>query len=283
MNRRPKSFLSLVLIGWAAFIAHSHGADNAAAADLVTKEITYEVDGEPFTGYLAYDGTVEGKRPGVLVVHEWWGHNEYARARAEQLARMGYTAFALDMYGAGKTTRHPDTAAVREAGGEPVALAALVDRTEGKARFLKAKELLESHETTDAGKIAAIGYCFGGGVVLNMARAGVDLDGVASFHGSLAPTVEIQPEAVTAKILVLHGGDDELVPTAQVEAFKREMDQAGVDYEFVSYPGAAHSFTNPDATEMGKKHDMPLAYDAEADEKSWARLTAFLDSLWPEH
>jgi len=248
------------------------GEAKQTATGIVTEEIRYTVGGEPFTGFLAYDERVEDRRPGVLVVHEWWGHNAYARSRAVQLAEMGYTAFALDMYGSGKVTDHPDNALqfMREATANPEQL---------KARFLAAKQILEQQAVTDPDRIAAIGYCFGGGVVLNMARAGVGLDGVASFHGSLAPTVEATPGTVVAKVLVLHGADDAMTPPEQVVAFRAEMESAGVDYEFISYPGASHSFTNPIATELGMKYDMPLAYDKNADEQSWKKLGEFLGSL----
>ncbi|MFA7553344.1 MAG: dienelactone hydrolase family protein [Spongiibacteraceae bacterium] len=249
-------------------------AEPASTIKLVTEEINYTVDGEPFTGFLAYDEAIEGKRPGVLVVHEWWGHNEYARTRAVQLARMGYTAFSLDMYGAGKVTDHPDNAMA-------FMQMATKDPEQVKERFLKAKQILEQQSTVYADKIAAIGYCFGGGVVLNMARAGVDLDGVASFHGSLAATQVAAPGSVEAKVLVLNGADDTMTPAEQIEAFKTEMDAAGVDYEFINYPGAQHSFTNPGATEAGKKYNMPLAYNEQADEQSWEKLQEFLNNLWP--
>lgn len=245
-------------------------------SNIVTEEIEYSVDGQPFTGYLAYDEAIKTKRPGILVVHEWWGHNEYARTRAVQLAQMGYTAFALDMYGAGKVTDHPDNA-------QQFMQEAIKSPEQVRQRFLKAKEFLQQQPSTDPEEIAAIGYCFGGGVVLNMARAGVDLDGVASFHGSLAPMMTAKPGSIKAKILVLHGADDTLIPAEQVEAFKAEMDAAGADYQFISYPGAMHSFTNPIATSVGEKYEMPLAYNEEADEKSWSELQKFLDSLWSDN
>lgn len=243
---------------------------------IVTEEIEYDVDGESFTGYLAYDEAIDGKRPGVLVVHEWWGHNEYARTRAVQLARMGYVAFALDMYGTGKVADHPDNANqfMQEAMKSPQQV---------KARFLSAKAVLDQQAVTDADKTAAIGYCFGGGVVLNMARAGVDIDGVASFHGALNTVFPPAPGGIKAKILVLHGAEDSLVPPELVVSFKEEMDQAGADYRFISYPGVKHSFTNPGATEVGEKYGMPLAYDEAADEQSWNELRAFLDSLWSDN
>lgn len=246
-----------------------------AEPSIVTKEVEYTVGGQPFTGFLAYDENKTGKRPGVLVVHEWWGHNDYARSRAEQLAEMGYVAFALDMYGAGKVADHPDNAMkfMQEATKDPEL---------AKQRFLAAKELLQQQPMTDADKIAAIGYCFGGGVVLNMARAGVDIDGVASFHGVLAPVMPATPGGVKAKVMVFNGADDPFVPREQVEAFKAEMDAAGVDYELIDYPGVMHSFTNPGATEVGKKYEMPLVYDENADKDSWSRMKAFFDSLWAQ-
>jgi dienelactone hydrolase len=245
------------------------------AVNITTEEITYEVNGEPFTGFLAFDSNNGDKRPGVLIVHEWWGHNDYVRSRAIQLAEMGYVALALDMYGAGKVADHPDNAKafMQAAFANPEAL---------KARFVSARELLAKQDVTETENIAAIGYCFGGAVVLNMARAGVDLDGVASFHGSLATASPAAPGSVSAKVLVLNGGADPLVPIEQVDAFKAEMTAAGVDYEFVNYPDALHAFTNPGATEKGEQFGMPLAYDEQADSDSWLRLEKFLAELWPK-
>lgn len=243
--------------------------------NIATQEITYEVNGEPFTGFLAFDSDNAGKRPGILIVHEWWGHNDYVRSRAIQLAEMGYVALALDMYGAGKVADHPDNA-------KTFMQAALANPEALKARFLTARKLLANQDVTESENIAAIGYCFGGAVVLNMARAGVDLDGVASFHGALATTTPATPGSVSAKVLVLNGGADPLVPIEQVDAFKAEMTAAGADYEFVNYPDVLHGFTNPGATEKGLKFEMPLAYDMQADSDSWLRLENFLAELWPE-
>lgn len=226
-------------------------------------------------GYLAYDESMEGERPGVLVVHEWWGHNEYVRRRARMLAELGYTAFALDMYGGGKNTQHPKDAMA-------FSQAALSDLDVAVARFRAAREVLEAHPTVAREKIAATGYCFGGAVVLHMARIGADLDAVVSFHGTLEGQTKAEKGAVEAEILVLHGGADSLVPEESVEAFKEEMESAGADLRFVSYPGAKHAFTNPAATEMGNEHDLPLAYDKEADEKSWNEMKKLFAKLWKE-
>ncbi|OGW44543.1 MAG: dienelactone hydrolase, partial [Nitrospirae bacterium RBG_16_43_11] len=170
----------------------------SACATLHTQEIDYRSDGQVLKGYIAYDKTIKGKRPGVLVVHEWWGHNEYARKRARMLADMGYTAFALDMYGDGKQAAHPN-----EAGKFAEEVSNNKDTAE--KRFMAALDILRSQETVDPDQIAAIGYCFGGGVVLNMARIGADLDGVVSFHGSLTTDAPAKPGTVRASVLVLHG------------------------------------------------------------------------------
>ncbi len=239
------------------------------APEVRGEAVGYEVGGVPLTGYLAWDANRSGKRPGIIVVHEWWGHNEYAQKRAEMLAEMGYTAFALDMYGDGKLAEHP-------ADAQKFMTEVSDDMDTLVARFSAAREILEQNEHTDPEKIAAIGYCFGGAVVLHMARLGSDLDAVASFHGDLAARTEIEPGTVTARLLVAHGADDPFVPEEQLVAFEEEMENADVDLTFIAYPGAVHSFTNPGATEIGQTFDMPLAYDADADAKSWTELERFL-------
>lgn len=244
-------------------------------AEVQGKEVEYAASSTVLKGYLAYDDSVSGKRPGVLVVHEWWGHNDYARHRAEMLAELGYTALAVDMYGDGKQAAHPD-----EAGKFATALRN--NMPAAKERFLAAMELLKQQATVDSHHIAAIGYCLGGGIVLEMARAGVELDGVVSFHGSLNASQPAKPGVVKAEVLVLNGADDPFVKPEQIARFKKEMDSADVDYEFVNYPGAKHSFTNPQADALGKKFGMPLAYNKNADEKSWAKMQAFLSSVFNE-
>ncbi|TNF27962.1 MAG: dienelactone hydrolase family protein [Deltaproteobacteria bacterium] len=220
-------------------------------------------------GFLAWDATKEGPRPGVLVIHEWWGHNAYARHRAVMLAQLGYTALAVDMYGDGKTADHPGDAM-------KFAQATTANLDEAKARFDAAKQLLAERAETDGTKVAAIGYCFGGGIALNMARMGEELAGVVSFHGSLGAKTPAEKGAVKTEILVLNGGDDPLAPADAVKAFEDEMTAAGATFEVVSYPGAKHAFTNPGATAMGQKFELPLAYDAKADAASWDAMKAFL-------
>jgi len=234
--------------------------------------VEYSAQGVVMKGYLAYDENVKGKRAGVLVVPEWWGLNDYARRRARMLAELGYTALAVDMYGEGKVVMTPDEAGKLSSG-------AMKDFDVAKARFLAAVDFLKGQATVDPNRIAAIGYCFGGGVVLNMARQGVDLKGVVSFHGSLPAVKPAQAGSVKAKILVLTGGADKFVPPEQVEAFKKEMNSAGADFRVVSYPGVLHSFTNPDATGLGKKFNMPIAYNAKADKDSWGEMKGFLSTV----
>jgi dienelactone hydrolase len=245
----------------------------AANAGIKTEEIEYKVDGESFTGYLAYDDSVKGKRPGVLVVHEWWGHNDYVRKRAEMLAELGYTAFALDMYGTGKLADHPQDAT-------KFMQALVSNMPAAEKRFNTAYGLLSEHETVDAGQVAAIGYCFGGGMVLHMARQGADLQGVVSFHGSLGTQTPAQKNTVKVDILVLTGAADPMIPEAQVAGFRSEMEAAGVSYSVHSYPGAVHAFTNPAADGFGKRFDMPLAYNAEADADSWLKMREFFEKIF---
>lgn len=237
-----------------------------------TEEISYSVDGTELNGYIAYPENATNA-PGVLVVHEWWGHNEYVRHRADALAQLGYVALALDMYGEGKNTEHPKEA-------NAFMMEVLNNADVAQARFTKALQVLKNHRASNSEKTAAVGYCFGGAVVLSMARAGADLDGVVSFHGSLGGLSPINEGEVKAEFLVLNGADDPFVTPEQVEAFKAQMGDANLTYEFINYPGVTHGFTNPRATEKGEAYGLPLKYDAQADEDSWARMQAFLKDVF---
>ncbi len=245
----------------------------AAAPKIEGKPVEYTAGGVTLKGYLAYDENVKDKRPGVLVVHEWWGQNEYVRKRARMLAELGYTALALDMYGEGKMAGHPD-----EAG--KFASEVMKNFPVAKDRFLAALEFLKKQPTVDPDRIAAIGYCFGGGVVLNMARQGVDLKGVASFHGSLAVIKPEQPTQIKAAVRVYNGADDKFSTPEQIDALKKEMADQKVNFKFVNYPGAVHSFTNPESTEIGKKFKMPVAYNKAADKASWDDMKGFLAEIF---
>ncbi len=277
-NLKPVSFLFLLLVSLSctdrgAEVEPAPPATEIPSSVTHTEEVDYSADGVTLKGYLAYDENVKGKRPGVLVVHEWWGHNEYARERARMLAELGYTALAVDMYGDGKQADHPD-----DAGKFAGELVQNIDVAEG--RFRAALELLKNQESTDPDRIAAIGYCFGGGVVLHMARVGTDLDGVVSFHGDLSSHHKAEPGSVKGKVLVCHGGDDPLVPPEQVDAFKAEMEEVGVDYRFHEYEGAVHSFTNPDADQYGSEFGLPLAYNEVADTMSWKEMQSFFNEIF---
>jgi dienelactone hydrolase len=241
--------------------------------DIRGEPVEYVSESVVMKGFLAYDNSISGKRPGVLVVHEWWGHNEYARSRARMLAELGYTALAVDMYGEGRQAQHPDDAGT-------FANEVRQNMDVGKARFLSAMDVLKEHPTVDPDSIAAIGYCFGGGIVLHMARSGVDLDGVVSFHGGLSTEGPALPGGVTAKVLVCHGADDGFIPPDQVEDFRKEMEEAEADFRIISYAGATHSFTNPDADSYAAKFNIPVAYNAEADTKSWADMQDFLKEVF---
>jgi len=240
-------------------------------ADVKTRELEYRQGETVLQGFIAWDDAARGKRPGVLVVHEWWGHNEHARNQARRLAEAGYVGLALDMFGKGKVATHPQDAQafVNEVTKDPAVLA---------ARFNAALEQLKRDPHVDTTRIAAIGYCFGGAVVLDMARAGAPLGAVVTFHGALATKTPAQSGKVKARGLVLTGGADPFVPPEQVEAFKREMQAAGGRFEVISYPGAKHGFTNPDAAKYG----MPqLAYDADADRQSWTAMLKLFKEVFP--
>ena len=248
-------------------------------AEIKTSEIPYKSpDGTSLIGYYAYDDAITGKRPGVIVVHEWWGLNDYSKRRARDLAALGYSALAIDMYGDGKNTEHP-------ADAQAFMQAALASAPAAKARFLAGLDLLKAQPQTDPDKLAAIGYCFGGKVVLDMAREGVPLAAVVSFHGVLAATSAAKPGAVKAKLQVEHGEQDTLVPMASVNTFKDEFDNAQADYRVVIQPKAKHSFSNPDADRLshaghGSEKGPDLGYSKVADENSWADMQALFKEVF---
>jgi dienelactone hydrolase len=244
----------------------------AASTAIETKEVSYDAGTTHLKGFLAYPPASMGKRPGVLVVHEWWGLNDYTRMRAKKLAELGYVGFAIDMYGDGKQASHPDDA-------KKFMTEVMSNLGEGVKRFEAAKTLLASDARVDSSKISAIGYCFGGGIVLHMARIGSNLRAVASFHGMLGAQTPIKPGAFAGEILVATGGSDPFVPKEQVDAFEKEMKAAGIRYDLAVYPQAKHAFTNPDATAAGQKFGLPLEYNAEADADSWQKLEHLLARL----
>lgn len=241
--------------------------------NIVGVEVSYSTDSTEMKGYIVYDESIEGKRPGILVVHEWWGHNDYTRERATMLAELGYTALAIDMYGDGKQAEHPEDAG--KFSGQVMS-----NMDEAKARFMKALETLKNHPSVNPEKIAAIGYCFGGSVVLTMANAGIDLDAVAAFHSGVNLPIKPNHETLKTKILVCNGADDPFITPESVEEFKAEMDSVGADYKYVAYENAVHAFTSKGADELGKKFDLPLAYNENADNASWLELQTLLNSVF---
>jgi dienelactone hydrolase len=244
-----------------------------ATAETHMEAVEYR-DGEAvLEGYLAYDDALAGKRPGVLIVHEWWGLGAFQKETAKRLAELGYVAFALDMYGKGKLTDDPKQAA-QWAG------AFRSDPELTRRRFEAGLNVLREQPRTDPERVAAIGYCFGGGVCLDMARMGVDLRGIVSFHGNLGSNVpERLRKPITAKILVCTGADDPNAPPATVAAFEDEMRTAGADWQVISYGGAVHSFTNPDADRHGIKG---VAYNERGARRSWEAMKQFFAEIFKE-
>lgn len=240
-------------------------------AKVEESEFDYTVDGTTYKGFIA-DGSNGKKVPGVIVVHEWWGHNEYPKERARMLAKQGYVAFAIDMFGNGKIASHP-----KEAG--KFASESMKDPKAAKKVFDKTISILKERDDVAKNKIAAIGYCYGGSVVLNMAAMGSDLDLVASFHGGLSEDFSFNKRKDQPKVLIFNGDADPMVQDAQIKHVKKELKNKGVDYEFKNYKGAKHAFTNPIATKNGKKFGIPLEYNKEADEDSWEKLVFELKKL----
>jgi dienelactone hydrolase len=231
-------------------------------AGVQTKRVTYKHGETECHGFLAWDDSIDGKRPGVLLVHEWWGLNDYARSRAEQLAKLGYVALAADMYGEGKTTQHP-----QEAGQMASKVRANVD--EWRKRASVALDVLKSQPQCDKSKLAAIGYCFGGSTALQLALSGADIKAAVSFHGALPAPTDTEVKQIKARVLVCHGAADSFIPESAVKAFRVAFDKGEAKYEFITYPGVKHSFTVPDAD----KHNNPgMKYDKAADEDSWNKM-----------
>ncbi len=233
--------------------------------NILTSRIEYAVGDASHSAYLAYDDEIAENRPGVIIVHEWWGLNDYIVRRAHMLAELGYVALAIDMYGGGRTAGNPD-----EAG--QLMTAVLNDMDTGTAALRAGYELLLDQPGVDAARTAAIGYCFGGAMVLHMARIGMPLKAVASFHGALGSFHAAEPGSIQAKILVCHGAADSMVTRDDLESFKREMDAARADYEVLLLDGARHGFSNPEADVNAEKYGIDLGYSADADEKSWSAL-----------
>ena len=240
-------------------------------ASVKTEKVAYKIDGASFVGYFAYDDSIKGVRPGVLVIHEWWGINDYTKRRIQQLASLGYIAFAADMYGNGFSTKDP-----KEAGAMAGKLRT-GDRILLRKRANAGLNELMNNPMTDKNRVAAIGYCFGGTTVLELARSGADIAGVVSFHGTLDPPNPVGARNIKAHVLVLNGADDPNVPASQISAFQDEMRKASVDWQMISYGGAVHSFTNPDS---GNDPSRGVAYNRKADMRSWEHMKVFFAEIF---
>lgn len=239
-----------------------------AQAAVKTKTIEYSEGGTTLKGVLAWDDAATGKRPGVLVIHEWWGLNDYAKGRAEQLAAEGYVAFALDMYGDDKVTDHG-----KQAGEWMNQITANI--AAWRSRAAAGLAVLRAQPQVDASKVAAIGYCFGGATVMQMAYAGSDLKAVVSFHGSLPPAGD-DVTSLKPRVLIAHGRDDKFIPAERIDAFQKGLDRIGADWEMTIYSGTRHGFTNPGAGNYGIDN---LAYNRTADERSWAAMMRLFDAV----
>lgn len=259
-----KKFLPLI-----AFLLFT----TTAEAALITKDIVYKDGDTELTGYLVYDDAITTPVPGVLVIQEWWGLNDYIKGRAQQLAKLGYVAFAPDMYGTGKQA---DTPEIAQSLSKPFYEDPVVMRNRVKAGL----DILTAQTQVDKNNIAAIGYCFGGTAALELARSGAAIKGVVSFHGGLDTKAPATIGDIKAEVLALNGGDDPFVPEAQKDAFNKEMTDAGAHFKSINYPGATHAFTNPAATERGKKFNLPIAYNEEADKKSWDEMISFFGKIF---
>lgn len=245
-------------------------ATSSASAAVQLKPVTYEHDGITFKGHLAYDDAVKDKRPGILVVHEWWGLDDYAKNRAKQLAELGYVALAVDMYGGGKVAEHAKDAA-------SMAGAVRQDIKKWQGRANAAMKFLQAQPQVDAKKIGAIGYCFGGSTVQQLAYSGADVAAVCSFHGAPVVPTEEQAKAVKAKIMYCHGSADSFIPEVEVQKLRAAWDKGNVDYRFIYYGGAKHSFTVPDAEKKGVDG---LKYDANADRRSWQAMQSLFREVF---
>ena len=236
---------------------------------IISEPVTYTGDSVTMNGFVAYDSALQGKLPVVMIIHEWWGLNEYTKSRAKQLAELGYLAMAVDLFGNGINGNNPEEATKLT---EPF----YTHPEKAQRRFDAALAKIKTFSQADTSKIAAIGYCFGGSMVLNLAALGENLKAVVSFHGGLR-TVPAQKNTLKAKILVCHGAADKFISDAEIARFRKNLDTIGVQYSFKAYDSALHAFTNPAATEIGKKFNLAVAYNAAADTASWNDMKAFFE------
>ena len=278
MKHYTLSVLSFVFILFLSSCTNEEKKDDkiipteTKAPKLKEENVEYKIDTLNMKSYIAYDENIQGKRPAVLVIHEWWGLNDYVKTRAKQLAESGYIAMAVDMYGNGRMGNDPKEA-------ESLAMPFYYHPEIAKKHFDLALAEFKKNPNVDTSKIAAIGYCFGGAVVIGVARLGEDMKGVVSFHGNLN-VVQANKDLLKAEVLVCHGAADSFVLKPEVDQFIKQMDSIGAKYTLKTYTGATHSFTNPDATALGEKFKMPVAYNAAADTASWNDMKEFFARIF---
>ncbi|WP_106478828.1 dienelactone hydrolase family protein [Phytohalomonas tamaricis] len=256
---------------------NTYGAEGTlgrVGPDVQTETITYSVDGQQYQGYLAQDVSAEGKRPGILVLHEWWGQSEYIKRRTEQLAALGYVAFAVDLYGNGKIADHPDDAGTFSSD-------VMSDWPAAQRNLETAIDVLTKQEGVDGTRLAAIGYCFGGGVALNAALAGMPLKAVVSFHGSPAQVVET-PQHFDGRVVIQNGLDDQMVKQEALQSLVDAYDSVNTEVTVVQYPHAKHAFTNPLVNAKAEQFELPLAYNAAADAASWQVMLNVFNKVFAE-
>ncbi|WP_110668919.1 dienelactone hydrolase family protein [Salinicola halophilus] len=259
----------LLVVALFSLIATAAWADEVEGPHVQGETFEYSTGGNTYEGYLAYNAADEEPRPGVLLVHEWWGLNDTIKHRAEQLAALGFVALAVDMYGDGKVAQHPDEA-------KAFSSQVMQDWPAARSRLDAAIAALRQHPAVREDSIAALGYCFGGGVVMNMALAGMPIEAAISFHGSPTQAVS-QPQPFDGIVRIYNGEQDSLVDPAALDSMAATLEEDGADVRVVQYPGAMHAFTNPDADRLAAEYDLPLAYDAAADAASWQAALLALD------
>jgi len=254
------------------FLVNSNVTMAQNAGSIKAESVTYTDGVSTLIGYVAYDSSNTKKRPAILIAPEWWGVTDYTRNRAKQLAALGYVAFVIDYYGNGTVATNPTDA---------VALATpyYKDPVLSKRRFDAALAQVKTYAVTDQSKVAAVGYCFGGSMIFNAAKMGEDIKGIADIHGGLVGVPPVKG-VLKAKVLACHGADDQFIKAPEVAEFKSQMDSIGADYKFIDYPGATHAFSNPEATAVGKKFNMPIAYNEAADKGSFEAMTEFFDRIF---
>ena len=252
---------------WLIGAAFAASLSSAALAAVKEEPVTYKDGDTTMKGFVVYDDAAKGKRPGIILLHEWWGITKHMHSEARRFAQKGYTVLIADMYGDGKTADNPKDAGT-------LAGSVMKNPAGMQSRFNAARAALAKHRSIDSSRIGAAGYCFGGTVAINMVRAGADLAAITAFHAGLGTNTPA-PQSVKTKVLVLNGADDPLIKPDQVEAFKKDMDAAKADYRYIAYPGALHAYTNPEATAVGKKFNMPVAYNAKVDKQAKAEADRF--------